>query len=63
VVGIMALPASLMAGILWQGAGSWAGLGPAAPFLAGAALSGVACLMLAFQDLRLHSGEAPDPVA
>ena len=63
VVGIMALPASLMAGILWQGAGSWAGLGPAAPFLAGAALSGVACLMLAFQDLRPRSGEAPDPVA
>ncbi len=38
-VGLMALPASVLAGILWQGIGSWAGFGPAAPFLAGAVLS------------------------
>jgi MFS family permease len=61
-VGILALPASLLAGILWQGVGSWAGLGPAAPFLAGAALSGVACLMLAFQDLRPRTVQVPGPV-
>ena len=31
-IGITALPASLLAGLLWQGAGSWTGFGPSAPF-------------------------------
>ncbi|MDL1900284.1 MFS transporter [Anaerolineae bacterium CFX9] len=39
VVGLMALPASLLAGILWQGIGTWQGLGPSAPFAAGALLA------------------------
>ena len=30
-VGLVALPASLLAGILWQGIGGWAGFGPSAP--------------------------------
>jgi MFS family permease len=38
-VGLAALPASLIAGILWQGIGSWGGFGPAAPFLFGAVLA------------------------
>jgi MFS family permease len=38
-VGLAALPASLIAGILWQGLGGWMGLGPAAPFLFGAILA------------------------
>jgi MFS family permease len=38
-VGLAALPASLIAGILWQGLGGWSGLGPAAPFLFGAILA------------------------
>jgi len=38
-IGLAALPASLIAGILWQGLGSWAGLGPAAPFYFGASLA------------------------
>jgi MFS family permease len=38
-VGLAALPASLIAGVLWQGAAGWAGFGPAAPFLFGAALA------------------------
>lgn len=38
-VGLAALPASLIAGILWQGFGGWMGLGPAAPFLLGAVLA------------------------
>jgi MFS family permease len=38
-IGLAALPASLIAGILWQGLGSWAGLGPAAPFYFGAVLA------------------------
>ncbi len=38
-VGLTAFPASLIAGLLWSGAGSWAGFGPAAPFFFGAALT------------------------
>jgi MFS family permease len=38
-IGITALPASLIAGILWQGVGSWPGFGPSAPFLFGATLA------------------------
>lgn len=45
-IGITALPASLLAGLLWQGAGPWAGFGPSAPFLFGAALSLFASLLL-----------------
>ena len=46
-VGITALPASLMAGVLWQGVGGWKGFGPGAPFLAGSVLALVAALLLA----------------
>ena len=46
-VGVMALPASLIAGVLWQGVGGWGGFGPSAPFLAGSALALVATIMLA----------------
>jgi MFS family permease len=46
-VGITALPASLLAGVLWQGVGGWRGLGPGAPFLAGSVLALVAALLLA----------------
>jgi MFS family permease len=38
-IGITALPASFIAGLLWQGAGSWTGFGPSAPFYFGAALA------------------------
>ncbi len=38
-VGITALPASVIAGLLWQGAFSWHGFGPSAPFLFGAAMA------------------------
>ena len=47
-VGLMALPASLLAGILWQGMGSWVGFGPSAPFVAGAILSLIAVGLLSF---------------
>jgi MFS family permease len=46
-VGIVALPASLLAGILWQGIGSWAGFGPSAPFVAGFVLALTATALLA----------------
>lgn len=46
VVGFVALPASLVAGVLWQGVGAWPGFGPAAPFFFGAALAAVAAGLL-----------------
>ncbi|MCL4248466.1 MAG: MFS transporter [Anaerolineae bacterium] len=46
VIALAALPASLLAGILWQGIGGWAGLGASAPFIAGALLAGAAALLL-----------------
>lgn len=44
-IGITALPASLLAGLLWQGAGTWGGFGPAAPFFFGAALALLSCVL------------------
>ena len=38
-VGLTALPASLIAGVLWQGLGPWNGFGASAPFAFGAAMS------------------------
>ncbi len=46
VLGILDLPASLIAGILWQGVGAWHGFGPSAPFLFGAMLSFVAAVAM-----------------
>lgn len=48
-VGLTTLPASLIAGLLWQGLGGWQGFGPSAPFLFGAALA----LLAAFLFWRL----------
>ena len=46
-VGITALPASVIAGLLWRGWGPWPGFGPWAPFLFGAALALLAAALLA----------------
>ncbi|MBM4423020.1 MAG: MFS transporter [Chloroflexi bacterium] len=46
-VGLTALPASFIAGILWQGMGAFAGFGPSAPFVFGSALTIVAAVLLA----------------
>jgi MFS family permease len=46
VVGAVALPASVVAGILWQGIGDFAGLGPKAPFVFGAVLALAATAVL-----------------
>ena len=45
-VGFSALPASLIAGVLWQGVGNWGGFGAAAPFLFGAVLAIAAAVLL-----------------
>lgn len=48
-VGLMAFPASLLAGMLWQGAFGWTGFGPAAPFIGGAVLSLAAVILFSLQ--------------
>jgi MFS family permease len=48
VIGILAFPASFIAGLLWQGAGSWKGFGPSAPFLFGGSLALAAAVLMAF---------------
>ena len=44
-IGLMAFPASAIAGLLWQGAFGWHGLGAPAPFLFGAGLALLAGLL------------------
>ena len=48
VLGILDLPASVIAGILWQGIGGWQGFGAWAPFLFGAILSLLAAILMMF---------------
>lgn len=38
-IGLTALPASVIAGLLWQGLGTWTGFGASAPFFFGAAMA------------------------
>jgi MFS family permease len=45
-VGVIALPASILGGVLWEGIGPWAGLGPAAPFAFGAVTATAASVLL-----------------
>jgi len=45
-IGLAALPASLIAGVLWSGLLGWRGLGPAAPFYFGAMMALVASLLM-----------------
>jgi MFS family permease len=62
MIGILDLPASLIAGILWQGTGPWSGLGPRAPFLFGAGMALLAAALLHFwlpavrRDLHNQNG-------
>lgn len=46
VLGLLDFPASLIAGVLWQGVGRWHGFGAAAPFYFGAALSLIAAVLM-----------------
>lgn len=47
VLGILDFPASLIAGLLWQGSGTWQGFGPAAPFLFGGVMALIAAILMA----------------
>ncbi len=55
VIGLLAFPSSLIAGILWEGAGGWPGFGPSAPFFFGGALALIAALLMAFWMPRVRS--------
>jgi len=46
ILGILDFPASLIAGILWQGVGKWSGFGPSAPFLFGAVTAFLAAIFM-----------------
>ncbi len=48
VIGLLAFPSSLIAGRLWQGVGSWSGLGPSAPFLFCGSLALLSPRLMAF---------------
>ncbi len=56
-IGLMAFPASLIAGILWQGLGGWNGFGAGAPFLFGAVLALAASALLALLPQRSETKE------
>jgi len=47
IIGILDFPASLIAGVLWQGVGAWEGFGPSAPFLFGGVTALVAATLMA----------------
>lgn len=59
ILGILDFPASAIAGILWQGVGGWAGLGPSAPFIFGGVLALLAALLLGLSGI----GKAPVPAS
>jgi MFS family permease len=46
MLGILDLPASVIAGVLWQGMGAWRGFGASAPFLFGAAMALIAAIAM-----------------
>jgi MFS family permease len=46
-IGLTVLPASLIAGLLWQGLGAWTGFGPSAPFFFGALMALLAGVLFA----------------
>lgn len=48
VLGILDFPASLIAGVLWQGVGGWQGFGASAPFLFGAIMALLAAIFFVF---------------
>jgi MFS family permease len=55
VIGILAFPSSVIAGVLWQGAFGWKGLGAPAPFLFGASLALTAAVLMAIWNPKIKS--------
>jgi MFS family permease len=54
ILGIIDFPASLIAGLLWSGAGQWAGFGPSAPFFFGGIMALIAVVMLILWKPKLE---------
>jgi len=57
---LSAFPASLIAGVLWQGVGNWAGFGPSAPFVFGSIMALVAVAIFTVQS-ALHENQPEQP--
>lgn len=57
---LSAFPASLIAGILWQGLGNWPGFGPAAPFIFGAGMALAAVAIFTVQS-GYHENQPGQP--
>jgi MFS family permease len=53
ILGILDFPASLIAGLLWSGIGTWQGWGASAPFLFGAAMALFAVLLMIFWNPKV----------
>ena len=58
VLGILDFPASLIAGLLWSGAGKWQGFGPSAPFFFGAGLATIAIVMMLLWKPSIPNAES-----
>ena len=52
VLGILDFPASVIAGVLWQGVGRWTGFGAGAPFFFGAGMAALAVVLMALWMAR-----------
>ncbi|GAP15058.1 arabinose efflux permease [Longilinea arvoryzae] len=59
VLGILDFPASLIAGLLWQGAGAWQGFGPSAPFVFGGGMALIAAVLMLIWMPRAQAGIKP----
>ena len=57
VLGILDFPASLIAGLLWDGIGRWRGFGPSAPFFFGGVLALVAAVAMGLWKPKPTGGE------
>ncbi len=53
VLGLLDLPASVIAGVLWQGAFGWQGFGAHAPFLFGGGMALIAALLMAVWNPKI----------
>ena len=58
IIGLLAFPASVIAGVLWQGVGAWSGFGPSAPFIFGGTLALIAAVLMAFWMPRMKVATA-----
>ena len=57
ILGIIDFPASLIAGLLWSGAGQWAGFGPSAPFFFGGIMALIAVVMFILWKPKVGKAE------